>query len=200
MPGKYSRPTPTSSGQRCLQAITVAGEFHLCCCVSCYACYINRIHLSLFFVVLFVNSTWNDISLNNDRLYICLLSATLANTYSKTVIYVTFQTNSKVTQYPLEHASDYFKMFSITHGMEENDTLQALHDENLTVFEWDYIIPRKLMSAVTVQEWDLLAPLKGTSIVWVDKWGFLIPNRLISAITVWEWDVIAWLMSTVGVG
>ena len=75
-------------------------------------------------------------------------------------------------------------MFGITHEMEENDTLQALHDENLTVFEWNYIIPRKLMSAVTVREWDFLAPLKGTSIVWVDKWGFLIPNRLMSAITV----------------
>ena len=108
----------------------------------------------------------------------------MVNTNSTAVTYVTFPTNSKVTQYPVEHASDYLKMFGITHEMEENDTLQALHDENLTVFEWNYIIPRKLMSAVTVREWDFLAPLKGTSFVWVDKWGFLIPNRLMSAITV----------------
>ena len=83
-------------------------------------------------------------------MYIRLLSATVANTNSTAVLYVTFPTNSKVTQYPVEHKSDYFKMFGITHGMEENDTLQALHDENLTVFELDIHIPRKLMSAITV--------------------------------------------------
>ena len=75
----------------------------------------------------------------------------MTNTNSTAVMYVTFPTNSKVTQYPVEHASDFFKMFDVTHGMEDNDTLQALHDENLTVFEWNYIIPRKLMSAVTVR-------------------------------------------------
>ena len=85
-------------------------------------------------------------------MYICLLSATVANTNSTAVMYVTFPTNSKVTQYPVEHASDYLKMLGITHEMEENDTLQALHDENLTVFEWDIYIPRKLMSAITVRE------------------------------------------------
>ena len=76
----------------------------------------------------------------------------MTNTNSTAVMYVTFPTNSKVTQYPVEHSSDFFKMFDVTHGMEENDTLQALHDENLTVFEWDYIIPCKLMSAITVRE------------------------------------------------
>ena len=83
-------------------------------------------------------------------MYICLLSATVTNTNSTAVMYVTFPTNSKVTQYPVEHISDYFKMFDITHGWEESDTLQALHDENLTVFEWDIYIPRKLISAITV--------------------------------------------------
>ena len=83
-------------------------------------------------------------------MYICLLSATVANTNSTAVMYVTFPTNSKVTQYPVEHISDYLKMFDFTHGMEESDTLQALHDENLTVFEWDIYIPRKLISAITV--------------------------------------------------
>ena len=74
----------------------------------------------------------------------------MANTNSTAVMYVTFPTNSKVTQYPVEHSSDYFKMFDFTHGMEESDTLQALHDENLTVFESDIYIPRKLISAITV--------------------------------------------------
>ena len=83
-------------------------------------------------------------------MYICLLSATVANTNSTALMYVTFPANSKVTHYPVEHSSDYFKMFDITHGMEENDTLQALHDENLTVFEWDIYIPRKFISAITV--------------------------------------------------
>ena len=91
---------------------------------------------------------------------ISLLSATAVNANSTYAEFVTFPAGSKVTQHPVQHVSDYFRMFDVTHGWEEPETLQ---DENLSLFEWDFIIPRRLMSAISVREGDFIASLKWMS-------------------------------------
>ena len=71
------------------------------------------------------------------------MSATAVDTNSTDVDFVTFPAGSRVTQYPVEHASDYFRMFDVTHGWEETDNPETLRDENLSLFVWDFIIPRR---------------------------------------------------------
>ena len=58
---------------------------------------------------------------------------------------LTFPAGFSVKQYPIEHASDYYKMFGITHGMEENDVDALLHSDNLSFDEVEILIPGRFM-------------------------------------------------------
>ena len=50
-----------------------------------------------------------------------------------------------VTQYPIEHISDYYKMFGVKHGMEEQDLDALLNADNLSFDEVDIMIPGRFM-------------------------------------------------------
>ena len=56
-----------------------------------------------------------------------------------------FPAGSKVTQYPVEHMSDFLKMFGVEHGWE-GDTETALTDTNLMFGTWEIITPREWTS------------------------------------------------------
>ena len=57
-----------------------------------------------------------------------------------------FSAGSKVTQYPVEHISDFLKMFGVEHGWGEEDTETALTDTNLGLTTWEIITPREWTS------------------------------------------------------
>ena len=50
-----------------------------------------------------------------------------------------------MTQYPIGHISDYYKMFGIKHGMEEQDLDALLSADNLSFDEVDIMIPGRFM-------------------------------------------------------
>ena len=57
---------------------------------------------------------------------------------------LTFPEGSTVTQYPMEHTSDYFRMFGVERGWEEPyETLQTVDDAISTMVEYEFIIARK---------------------------------------------------------
>ncbi|KAK7091320.1 uncharacterized protein [Littorina saxatilis] len=77
---------------------------------------------------------------------------------SSEVSQLTFPEGSMVTQYPVEHASDYFTMVGSV-GWNETDTLDYLEDKNLMVIIWDLIIP----DGTSTSEFKMMMSAYGTA-------------------------------------
>ena len=63
---------------------------------------------------------------------------------------LTFPAGFSVKQYPIEHASDYYKMFGINHGMGEKDVDALLHTSYLSFDEIEIVIPGRFMWATGI--------------------------------------------------
>ena len=59
----------------------------------------------------------------------------LASNSTTALRQLTFPAGSVVAQYPVVHVYEYYKMFGIETGLEENDTEEALPDTVLTYAE-----------------------------------------------------------------
>ena len=96
------------------------------------------------------------------------------NRNSTATQHVTFPKLSSVTQYPVEHIGDFFKMFGVNHGWGEPEKGNVISTgQDLTMAEWDFIIPRRLI--FIIDRPDLLH---------CTDWDFITSHTLISAIGV----------------
>jgi len=54
-----------------------------------------------------------------------------------------------VTQYPVEHIGDFFKVFGVSHGWSETDKGNEVSTgPDLTMTEWEFITPCRLIFAI----------------------------------------------------
>ena len=68
------------------------------------------------------------------------------NRNSTATQHVTFPEGSRVTQYPVEHIGDFLKMFGVNHGWGETEKENVVSTgQDLTMTEWEFITPRRLI-------------------------------------------------------
>ena len=68
------------------------------------------------------------------------------NRNSTATQHVTFPKGSSVTQYPVEHIGDFFKVFGVSQGWQEPEKGNVVSTgQDLTMAEWEFITPRRLI-------------------------------------------------------